>query len=159
MWVVASIKNIDLFKKELKKKINDVKFYYPKIKSIKEKNSKNLLGNYIFCYSQSFLDERKKLISKFNFVKGLKKMLFANIGYQDEITNFIKFCEMHEDENGFIKNSFFKNSIYEKGKFLNGPLSNYIFSIIKKEKNKIKVLIGEVKVSISDKGKFNYSAL
>ena len=66
---------------------------------------------------------------------------------------------MHEDENGFIKNSFFKNSINEKGKFLNGPLSNYIFSLIKKEKNKIKVLIGEVKISISDKGKFNYSAL
>ena len=159
MWIVASTKNLEIFKNEIQKKISDIKFYYPKIKSKKLKNSKNLLGNYIFCYSNLFFDEKKQSISGFNYIKGLKKILFAGGVYQEEIKNFINHCEFHEDEEGHIKNSFFKNSVNQKGKFLNGPLSNFIFSLVKKEKNNIKVLMGEIQVSISDKAKFNYSAL
>ena len=58
-----------------------------------------------------------------------------------------------------IKNTFFKKSINYKGTFLNGAFTNQIFNLIEKEKNKIKVFVGDIKISISDKSNFNYSAL
>ena len=63
MWVIAKVKkkNLEIFKKELEKKLkSEVTFYFPKV-LIKKKTFngniktiiKNLLGNYIFCYFQS----------------------------------------------------------------------------------------------------------
>ena len=52
MWVVASVKNFNIFKGELEKKFSNVEFYNPKI--IKSNKKVNLLGQYIFCFSKDF---------------------------------------------------------------------------------------------------------
>tara|TARA_B100001029_G_C14898787_1_gene359688 strand:+ start:190 stop:666 length:477 start_codon:yes stop_codon:yes gene_type:complete len=158
MWIVVSTNNINLLQSEIKKKISDIKFYYPKIRSSKKGSEKNILGNYVFCYSKNFSEENTSTLN-LKFVKGLKKILFSKKRFNDEVLNFINYCKSHEDQNGFLKNTFFKEDINDEGRFLNGPFSNYIFSLIKKEKKKIQVLVGAIKVSISDKGKFNYSTI
>ena len=65
MWIVAKIKTNELsqFKEKLSSNFRDTKYYYPKIKQIKNKikNEKNILGNYIFCYHNSFIDNNKVL--------------------------------------------------------------------------------------------------
>ena len=157
MWIVVSAKNIELIKSEIKKKFTDINFYCPKAKSQKNK-SINLLGNYLFCYSKLFKDSD---FLKFNlkYLRGLKKFLIPGEKFQGQIINFIQYCKSHEDPNGMIKNTFFKDKIIENGKFLNGPFNEYIFSLIRKDAKKISVLIGEIKVSISDSSKFNYSTL
>lgn len=157
MWIVASTKNINFFKQEVKKKFTDIKFYSPKIKSKNSLGFKFLLGGYLFCHSKQF--DNKRFFENFRFIKGLKKLLFFDNKINKEIINFINFCRLHEDNEGFIKNTFFKNSINHRGKFLNGAFSDQIFHLIDKEKNKIKVIVGDIKISISDKSSFNYSTL
>lgn len=156
MWIVASTKNVNYFKKEVRKKFLDIKFYSPKIKQ-KNKSDKYLLGNYLFCQSKHFND--KNFCFHLKFVKGLKKLLFYDNQYNNDITSFINFCKSHEDDFGYIKNTFFKKSINFKGKFTNGVFSDQVFNLIEKEKKKIKVLVGDIKISISDKSFFNYSTL
>ena len=161
MWIVASAKNIDFFMYEIKKKVSDIEFYYPKIKhkiKNKEEKVKNILGDYLFCYSKSF-DEKKTILFNLKFLKGLKKILFSRQEHQKEIVNFINHCKLHESDNGLMQNTFFKDKIDEKGKIINGPFSNCMFNLINKDAKKIKVLIGEIEVSISDKSKFNYSTI
>ena len=118
MWIVASTKNINFFKQEFKKKFADIKFYSPKIKSKNNLGFKFLLGGYLFCFSKQF--DNKSFFENFKFIKGLKKLLFLDNEVNKEIINFINFCKLHEDSEGFIKNTFFKNSINHQGKFLNG---------------------------------------
>ena len=64
-------------------------------------------------------------------MKGLKNILYSEKKKcQSEITNFISYCKCHEDQNGLIQNTFFKERISDKGKILNGPFNDYIFSLI-----------------------------
>tara|TARA_X000000368_G_C22889234_1_gene648830 strand:+ start:335 stop:811 length:477 start_codon:yes stop_codon:yes gene_type:complete len=158
MWIVISANNINLFKQEIKKKFLDIEFYCPKIKSKNYKKSKFLLGSYLFCYSEEF-NKNKNFIFDLKFIKGLKKFLYLETCKKKKIIDFINFCKSHEDSEGYIKNTFFKKSINYKGTFLNGAFTNQIFNLIEKEKNKIKVFVGDIKISISDKSNFNYSAL
>ena len=157
MWIVTIAKNSDFLGKELLKKISNLKIYFPKSKS-KKSSSKNILGNYLFCYSENFKSNNNLLYSLKNF-KGLKKILFADKISQKEISRFVEYCKSHEDQNGFMKNSFFKDNIISQGKIENGPFTNYIFDILSKDKKRIKALIGEVKFTISDNSKFNYSSI
>ena len=53
MWIVAKIKNnLILFCSELRKKLPDIKYYFPKIYR-KSGENENLI-NYIFCFHASF---------------------------------------------------------------------------------------------------------
>ena len=158
MWIVVTTKNINLFKDEIKKIFSDVKLYCPKIKNKNNKSSKFLLGDYVFCHSEHF-GENQDYSFKIRFVRGLKRILFFDAKIKKDIPNFIKLCKTHEDEQGYIKNSFFKNIINQEGKFLNGVFSNKTFNLIEKEKNKIQVIVGNIKISISDKSNFNYSTI
>ena len=108
MWIVVSTKNLNLFKKELKKKILDVRFYYPRIKLTCKSLSANLLGNYLFCYSNTF-KSTKNIFLNLKFTKGLKQILFSNEFFQNEIIKFINLCKIHEDKEGYISNTFFKS--------------------------------------------------
>ena len=157
MWIVTLAKNSEFLKTELTKKISDAKIYFPKVK-IKKNKVKNILGNYLFCYSDKF-SINKHLTNNLRSLKGIKQILFAEKYSQKEISDFILNCKKHEDGDGFIKNSFFKSNIIHKGKILNGPFSNYIFNVLHKEKKRIKVLIGDVEFSISDNSKFHYSSV
>ena len=155
MWLVVSIKNLNIFKEDLKKTYPDIDVYFPKILTKNKKKIKNLLGDYFFCYCPKFL-KYEKLFYKMNFIKGLKKIIFSDKSCQYEITRFIDYCKSHEDKRGIIKNSFLKNNLGTKGAFLSGPLANYFFDIIQREKNKIKILVGDKKISISDNETLNF---
>tara|TARA_B100001250_G_C19816762_1_gene798841 strand:- start:48 stop:524 length:477 start_codon:yes stop_codon:yes gene_type:complete len=155
MWIVVSTKNLNFFQEEIRKKVSDIKFYNPIIKSNNQLKTKNLLGGYLFCYSESF-KSAKKTFFNLKFTKGLNKILFSHEFYQRDIISFINLCKSHEDNEGFIKNTFFKLKIKEKGQILNGPFSDYIFNLISKNNNNIKVIVDNIKLTISDKSKINY---
>ena len=157
MWIVTLTNNTEFLKRELLKKFSNTKIYFPKAK-LKKNKVKNILGNYLFCYSDKF-SLNKHMINSLKSLKGLKQILFAERYSQKEINDFIVHCKNHEDSDGFIKNSFFKSNIIDKGKIINGPFSNYIFNVLYKEKKRIKVLIGDVELSISDNSKFHYSSV
>jgi len=157
MWIVTLANNSEFLKKELLKKITNLKVYFPKGRSKKNK-SRNILGNYLFCYSDNF-ESDNSLINSLRNLRGLKKILFADKISQKEISDFVQYCKSHEDNTGFIKNSFFKNNITVKGKIENGPFSNYIFNILSKDKKRIKAIIGDIEFSISDNSKFCYSSI
>ena len=44
--------------------------------------------------------------------------------------------------------------IIKRAQFISGPFTNMMFEIIEKQKNKLKILIGNVVTTISDKGKY-----
>ena len=157
MWIVILANNVNFLNKELIKKISNPEIYFPKTK-LKKNKDKNILGNYLFCYSKNF-SSSNNLLYEFRNLKGLKKILFADKLSQKEISNFVDYCKSHEDESGYIQNSFFKKNILSKGKITTGPFSNYIFDIISKEKKRIKAIIGDIKFSISDNNKSCYSSI
>ena len=106
----------------------------------------------------SILEKIKITLLKLGLSEVLKEYFF-DAKIKKDIPNFIKLCKTHEDEQGYIKNSFFKNIINQEGKFLNGVFFNKTFNLIEKEKNKIQVIVGNIKISISDKSNFNYSTI
>ena len=46
--------------------------------------------------------------------------------------------------------------ITKKAKFVSGPFTNMIFEVIEKQKNKLKILVGNVVTTISDKNNYLY---
>jgi len=142
MWIVAKINNNqqELFKKNFQDKFKEnIKFYYPKIEgqkrfSNKSKKKINLIGNYIFCYSENFIFNS---IEKFNFIKGLSYFLKNCKFYQKEIKSFVETCKAAESNDGFIKSSFFSKLDAKEFKFLNGPLADMIFSITRMNAKKV----------------------
>ena len=156
MWIVAKIKtnNLNIFISEMKKKIKDIKIYYPKI--LCKKKHQNILGDYIFCYHNKFKDN---FHSHFKYIRGLIYFLEKNKCNQDDLLNFIKYCNINEDSDGFLKSSFLKKKISGNGQFINGPFSNYLFEVAAKEKNKLKVFIGNFKINISDKNNILYQKI
>ena len=68
MWIVIKYKtnNLDLLKSDLNKKLKSTAdFYLPKIQMVKSsfqkkiiKSEFKILGDYIFCYHQSFSDKK-----------------------------------------------------------------------------------------------------
>jgi len=163
MWIVAKIKNnnSEIFKNDFSKKIlkRDIIFYEPKYtcrtysKGKKIERTKSLLENYIFCKHEYFSEFNK---NSFKFVKGLQFFLEGNMYSQKDINNFIEICKLHEDENGLIKNSFFKKILKNKGKFISGPFRNLIFDLVKKNKNNLKISVGNLLLTVSDKFKYIY---
>ena len=163
MWVIAKIKSSEktIFKKELKKKIdNNIIFYDPKIKLDKliknkiHKYSKSLLENYIFCYHEKF--KKSNYTSEIRFLRGLEYFLEGYIQNQNQILKFIEYCKSYENEKGFLTQSFFKNMVIKKAKFISGPFTNIIFEILEKQKNKLKILIGDIVTTISSKKNYLY---
>ena len=65
-------------------------------------------------------------------------------------------CKSFEDETGNLKASFFKKLISRKAQFISGPLTNIIFEIIEKQNNKLKILVGNIITTISDKKNYLY---
>ena len=166
MWIVAKVrsKELNTFKKNLIDKLGkDVKFHCPKIeykKFIKNrvrKFEKILLENYIFCYHAKF--SKCKLINNIRFIKGLEYFLEGHVQNQKEITKFINYCKLFENEKGYLVASFFKNIIVSKAKFVSGPLTNMIFEIIERQKNKIKILVGNIVTTIPDNKNYFYQPI
>ena len=163
MWVVAKIKikNLNTFKDNIAKKVgHDVKFYHPKFEYHKylgnkvKKFEKFILENYIFCYHEKF--KKSNYINEVKFLKGLEYFLEGYNQNQSQILKFIEYCKSFENDKGYLTQSFFKMIIAKKAKFISGPFTDMIFEIIEKQKNKLKILVGNIVTTISDKNNYLY---
>ena len=155
MWAVfkVNIKELNLFKEDIIKKLNsDVTFYAPKVifkvfnKNKKKKKEQYLLGDYIFCFNEKFEDE--KIFNSIKFTKSLKYIAQGIKIYQKEIKDFIKKCKSYENNNGYISLDFYDLKINRNYKFASGPFINQIFKVLSIQKLKIQILMGGAKVSL-----------
>ena len=163
MWTVIKYKKkeYESLISDLKKKIdNKIIIYNPKIKYIKKiKNKDRILENFIlegytFCFYEKFREE--KFHSQLKFTKGLEYFLQGHFQNQNEIVNFINYCKSYENKEGYLTAAFFKTIVVKKAQFISGPFTNMIFEIISKQKNKLKILLGNVVTTISDKENYLY---
>ena len=93
------------------------------------------------------------------FAKGLSFFLNGYYLNQKEIVDFINYCKSFEDEEGLITSGFFKSLLCNEAKFISGPFKNIIFKIIEKQKQKLKILIGDKITTISDKRNYLYQPI
>ena len=163
MWVVAKIKKneIETFKKNIiNRSREDIQFYCPKIKYQQylrkkiKKLEKLVLGNYIFCYHKNF--NNSIFLNKLRFIKGLEYFLNGHYQNQNEMVEFIKYCKCSENSKGYLTQAFFKTITTKKAKFISGPFANMMFEIIRKQKNKLKIIVGNVVTTISDNSNYLY---
>ena len=163
MWVVAKIKKreIGIFKEDLIKKAGkDIQFYCPKIEYHQYFNNKVhrlekfVLENYIFCYHTNF--SKSIFMNKLRFIKGLKYFLNGYCQNQNEIIKFIKHCKAFESAEGYLSPAFFKTLMAKKAQFISGPFTNMIFEILEVQKNKLKILVGNIVTTISDNKNYLY---
>jgi len=163
MWAVAKIKKKEIFtfKKELiEKSGKNVEIYCPKIEYHKyfknkvQKLEKPALENYIFCYHKDF--NNSIFLDKLRFIKGLDYFLSGHCQNQNEIVKFVKYCKSSENKQGYLTQAFFKNMITKKAKFISGPFTNIMFEILKKQKNNLKIIVGNVVTTISDNSNYLY---
>ena len=165
MWTIIKYdkKNLNLLLQDLKKKMgNDFVIYRPKMRLKKFNKNKvilkpiDLLGDYIFCFHRNF--ENKNFIQKLKFCRGLKYFLNGYVEFQSQIISFIEQCKCSEDTKGFISQSFYEIDLFRDYKFLSGPFSEKIFKVIGLEKNRINVLMGNLKTKV-DKKDFLFSPI
>ena len=165
MWTIIKIKKDkrNFLKTNLKLILgNDIKIYSPKIlikRFIKNKLSKkeiDLLGDYVFIFSNNF--QKNSFKSLVRYCKGVKDFLPGFQNSQKEINEFINRCKNCENENGFLSNNFFEICENQKYRFISGPFADMIFKIIKLQKNKIDILLGNMKTSLK-KEEFLFSPI
>ena len=163
MWVVAKIKpkEVKFFKKNMIEKLGkDIQFYCPKIEYHQHFKNKIyrlerfVLENYIFCYHANF--SKSIFMNKLRFIKGLKYFLNGYCYNQNEIIKFIKYCKHSENNKGYLTQTFFKSIITKKAKFISGPFTNMFFEILEKQKNKLKIEVGNVVATISNNSNYLY---
>ena len=163
MWIVAKIKikNLNTFKKSLTEKMGkDIQFYCPKIKYQKYFNGKVkkietfILGNYIFCHHIKF--KKDSTISEIKYLKGLIYFLNGSDQNQKELIQFIEYCKSFENKDGYLTPLFFKTMVTKKAKFLSGPFTNMMFEILERQKNKLKILVGNIVTTISNDNNYLY---
>ena len=163
MWVVAKVKTkeLSIFKKNLIEKLGkDTKFYHPKIEYHRyfgdklKKIEKFVLENYIFCYHEKF--KKSNFINKIRFLKGLEYFLNGYNKDQEEIIKFIGCCQTFENKEGYLTQAFFNTMDIKKAKFISGPFTNMIFEILERQKNKLKILVGNIVTTVSDKKNYLY---
>lgn len=156
MWTIIKFdkKKLNLLLLDLRRKSGkELIIYRPKV-SI-QTFSKNkisfrehyLLGDYLFFYNHDFKD--KDSINKYKYSRGLKYFLSGFKEFQLDIEKFIDKCKNLENDQGFISETLFDISLNSFYKFNSGPFVNKIFKIINFEKNKIKILAGNLKTTIS----------
>ena len=158
MWTIIKFdkKKLTFLKEDLKNKFGSNYFVYsPKLLIKKYKNNKtikkeiNILGDYILCYHKDF--ENREKTNKLKFCRGLKYLLNGFRESQNEIEEFVNKCKEFEDKDGYLTQSFYQLNINKKYKFISGPFSEKIFEIINLQKNKIEILMGNLKTKINKK--------
>ena len=158
MWIIAKYKINELktMKNNFTKVLGEnVEFYNPKFKYQKyiKKNlktyEKSILEGYIICKHSHFSDS--SIISKLRNVRGLKYFLNGFIQSQNEIKKFIDKCKNSEDKNGYLSQNFFELYVNSNYKFYSGPFAETIFKIVDLQKNKINILLGNIKTTINKK--------
>jgi len=161
MWAIIKFdkKRLHLLLEDFTKKFGkDYKIYIPKLKLQKYKNNKitgkeiNLLGDYMFCFHTSF--DKSEVISANKNLRGLKYFLLGFKESQKEINSFIKTCKSFENEKGYLLNNFYDLTINRSYQFFSGPFTNKIFRIIEIQKNKINILMGNLRTTVKKESSF-----
>ena len=162
MWTIIKINRnkFGFLKRDFEKKLgNKFKIYNPKIRFQKYKKNKvffkelPILGDYLFCFHHSFNDP--KVINNLKFSRGLKYFLEGSTLFQREIEKFISKCKSLENEAGYLSTDLYELNVNSKYKFSSGPFAEKIFKIMQLQKNKIDILIGDFKATIS-KEKYSF---
>ena len=165
MWIIIKFdkKKLNLLKEDFKKKLGDKPIIYePKVLINVFKNCKrtskelNVLGDYLFCYHKKFED--KTSLNKVKFSRGLKYFLEVSSKSQNEIESFILKLKKLEDTDGLIKKNIHELIEDKNYKFISGPFTNQIFSIIRLQRRNMEVLIGNLKTKIK-KNKFLFNPI
>ena len=155
MWIIIKFdkKNLELLKRELKTKMgNDFVTYNPKFLFKKYINNKyinkeySLLGDYLFCFHKNL--QNPKNLNSIKFTKGLKYILNGFIQSQEEIKKFVEKCRDSEDQKGYLTQNFFELCVNSRYQFTSGPFAETIFQIINLQKNKMGILLGDIKTTI-----------
>ena len=163
MWIVAKIKpkEVNCFRKNMIEKSGEnIQFYCPKIEYHQYFNNrvkrleKPALENYVFCYHKNFQDS--SLINKLRYIRGLEYFLNGHHQNQNEMVEFINYCKSSENSKGYLTQAFFKTITTKKAKFISGPFTNMMFEILNKQKNKLKIIVGNVVTTISDNSNYLY---
>ena len=158
MWTIIKFekKSLNFLKSDLKNKLGtSCEFYIPKLLYKRFSKKKlitkefNLLGDYLFCFHEKFNDS--KYIKTINYARGLKYVLDGFSQSQQEIIDFINKCKISEDTSGYISEQFYDLKINSYYKFYSGPFTSSIFKIIQLQKNKIKILMGNLKTTVNKK--------
>ena len=158
MWTIIKFdkKKLDFLKKDFTKKLGkDFIIYNPKLFIQKYKNNKlinkefNILGDYLLCFHKDF--KNPATINKLKFCRGLKYFLNGFIQSQNEIKKFINRCKNSENKEGYLSSSFYQLYINSKYKFASGPFAEKIFEIINLQKNRIDILMRNIKTTIKKK--------
>ena len=160
MWVVLKYKpkEFEILKDSLFKILGEMpEFYNPKYKYERYINNKlktfekSILNNYLICKHNKFKDP--KIVNILKNSRGLIYFLSGCEFNQKKLEEFIKFCRLNEDANGFLTQSFFKIIKKTKAKFISGPFTQMIFDIIEDRDGKLKVLLNNVNMTISKSSK------
>ena len=160
MWVVLKYKpkEFEILKDSFFKILGEMpEFYNPKYKYERYINNKlktfekSILNNYLICKHNKFKDP--KIVNILKNSRGLIYFLSGCEFNQKKLEEFIKFCRLNEDANGFLTQSFFKIIKKTKAKFISGPFTQMIFDIIEDKGGKLKVLLNNVNMTISKSSK------
>ena len=160
MWVVLKYKpkEFEILKDSFFKILGEMpEFYNPKYKYERYINNKlktfekSILNNYLICKHNKFKDP--KIVNILKNSRGLIYFLSGCEFNQKKLEEFIKFCRLNEDANGFLTQSFFKIIKKTKAKFISGPFTQMIFDIIEDRGGKLKVLLNNVNMTISKSSK------
>ncbi len=155
MWTVIKFNksNLEFLKKDLSRQLGkDLKIYFPRIFIQNYKKNKvinkefALLGDYLFCFHKKF--ENPNIINSLKFSRGLKYFLCGFAESQKEIISFISKCKKSENKEGYLTKNFFELYLNSKYKFCSGPFTNMIFKILELQKNRINILVGNIKTTI-----------
>ncbi len=165
MWAVIKFdrKYFNLLKYDLEKRFGkDFEIYRPKIAIQKYYKNKlvdkeiDILGDYLFLYHKNL--NKYSFINELKYIKGLKYLLDGYIGFQDEIIEFIKKCRNCENKKGLISEGMFEINIFSNYKFSSGPFVGKIFKIINIQKDKMNILMGNLKTKVRKKEFLFYPA-
>ena len=165
MWIILRYKknNFQFLINDLRKKFkNNLEIYNPKFKtnlSVKNKfitSELTLLGDYFFCHHKEF--NNPNIINSLKFTKGLKDFIKGYKFSQKDIQDFIMKCRKSENKEGYLTNKFYNLYKNSKFKFNSGLFSNFVFEIINLQKNKIKLLLGNLKIT-TEKEKFIFKSI
>tara|TARA_B100000700_G_scaffold318858_1_gene412879 strand:- start:760 stop:1260 length:501 start_codon:yes stop_codon:yes gene_type:complete len=163
MWIIAKYKQNEfkILQDEFFKVLgNNLKFYIPKIKYEKIVNNKirivqkSILEDYLICYHPEF--KFSQTLQKLKYTKGLNFFLNGFKENQNQIQNFVNNCKKYENKDGFITKEFFNDINSTKCKFISGPFTEMIFHILSRQKNSLKILIGNIKTTISKNSLYLY---
>ena len=114
----------------------------------------DILEDYLLCYHEKFA--KNSILTLLKNLKGLKYILNNSKNSQKEIIGFIEYCKNNQGTDGYIKQSFFNSTEIKKGIFLSGPFTNMFFSVIDKQKNRLKILIENLTTTIAKNSNYLY---